>query len=325
MNININNFASFTQNRNMNMPNNQMINSNNNMNIQNINNIDNQFDNLNLQDLFNNQDSKIYKKELELDDETYILTLKKENTSHLSIFLENKLDFLSLYNYSITLSYNEFCKLGKTFRLFDNIDEIFDIIRRLLNGVEFSFRKDNDIPGQANQNNQQNQNSNNNIHRNNNMAMMNNRAIMNNNMFMNNMGMSNNNRIMNNLSTSDNIDKVCSNIKLVHPNSNADSMTILLKIPLLNEKYEIIKINLKSESKDIKTQYEKLKKKYLKIMDIAFCKQPNMQNNNMNNNMMNDSNYLNSINNMNNMNNNMNNQNPHFILEKIKDELNRNI
>ena len=151
MNININNFGDFT---NMNMPNNQMVNSNNNMNIQNINNIDNQFNNLDLQDLFNNQDSKIYTKELELDDETYILTLKKENTSHLSIILENKIDFLSLYNYSITLSYDEFCILGKTFRLFDNIDEIFDIIKRLLNGVEFSFRKDNDIPGQGNQNNQ---------------------------------------------------------------------------------------------------------------------------------------------------------------------------
>ena len=46
MNININNFGDFIQNRNMNMINNQMLNSNNNMNIQNINNIDNQFDNL---------------------------------------------------------------------------------------------------------------------------------------------------------------------------------------------------------------------------------------------------------------------------------------
>ena len=316
MNININNFGDFIQNRNMNMSNNQMLNSNNNMNNQNINNIDNQFRFL---DLSNNQDSKIYTKELELDDETYILTLKKENTSHLSIFLENKIDFLSLYNYSITLSYNEFCKLGKTFRLFDNIDEILDIIRRLLNGVEFSFRKDNDIPGQANQNNQQNQNLNNNYHRNNNMAVMNNNMRMYNNLGINIMGMPNNNKMMNNISTSNNIDKVCSNIKLVHSNSNIDSMTILLKIPLLNEKYEIIKIKLKSESKDIKTQYEKLKKKYLKIMNIAFSKQPNVQNNNVNNNMMNNFNCIN------NMNNNMNNQNPHSILEKIKNELNSNI
>ena len=151
---------------------------------------------------------------------------------------------------------------------------------------------------------------------------MNNTARMKNNNFMNNMGMSNNNKMMNNISTSNNIDKVCSNIKLVHSNSNTDSMIILLKIPLLNEKYEIIKIKLKSESKDIKTQYEKLKKKNLKIMDIAFSNQTNMQNNNMNNYMMNNFNY---IDNMNNMNNNMNNQNPHSILEKIKNELNSNI
>ena len=43
--------------------------------------------------------------------------------------------------------------------------------------------------------------------------------------------------------------------------STNGSIVLILKIPLLNEKYENIKIELKKESKDIKKQFEKLKKK----------------------------------------------------------------
>ena len=309
-----NNNEEFRQNINMNMSNNNMIILNNNMNNMNMPNVNmnnsymNNQNNIDLLNLFANQESMKYIKELELDDETYILTLKKENNSQLSISLENELDFLSLYNYSITLSYDDFCKLGKSFRLFDNIDEIFNIIKKLLNGVEFSFRKDNDMPAQMNQNYQQNRNVNNN------MRMMSN---MNNyNQMMNNRQMINN----------DNIDKVCSNIRLVYPNSNSDSICIVLNIPLLNEKYETVCIKLKGEIKDIKTQYEKLKKKYLNIMNIAFPKKTSIQNNNMGNPMISKSHFVGVLGLNNNFNmNNPNNHDSFTILEKIKNELKSNI
>ena len=51
-----------------------------------------------------------------------------------------------------------------------------------------------------------------------------------------------------------------SNVKLER--STNGSITLILKIPLLNEKYENIKIELKKESKDIKKQFEKLKKNF---------------------------------------------------------------
>lgn len=65
------------------------------------------------------------------------------NNSQITITCQNKYDYLSLYNYTIALTYDEFLKLAKTFRLFDNIDEIYDTIKNLVIGVEFSFKKDN--------------------------------------------------------------------------------------------------------------------------------------------------------------------------------------
>ena len=85
-----------------------------------------------------------YSIELPLDDEKYIVTIiKKKNSSQITLQCENKFDFLSYYKYSITLTYDEFTKIGKSFRLFDNIDEIFNIIKNLFIGVDFSLKKQN--------------------------------------------------------------------------------------------------------------------------------------------------------------------------------------
>ena len=84
-----------------------------------------------------------YSIELPLDDEKYIVTIIKNNSSQISLKCENKFDFLSIYNYSITLTYDEFTNIGKSFKLFDNIDEIFNIIKNLFIGVEFSLKKPN--------------------------------------------------------------------------------------------------------------------------------------------------------------------------------------
>ena len=79
--------------------------------------------------------------------------------------------------------------------------------------------------------------------------------------------------------------KDSSNVKL--ENSNNGSINLILKIPLLNEKYEKIKIEFKKENKDIRKQYEKLKNKFLKIKKIVYpdLEEKKTQNNQMNNNM----------------------------------------
>ena len=106
--------------------------------------------------------------------------------------------------------------------------------------------------------------------------------------------------------------KVISNAKLEY--SQNDSMNLILKIPLLNEKYETIEIEFKKQMKNIKEQYEELKKKYFKIKNIAFPKETQMNNN--------DYNIINNCNNYNNP--NYQNQ-PQFILDKIKQEFQSNL
>ena len=108
--------------------------------------------------------------------------------------------------------------------------------------------------------------------------------------------------------------KVISNAKLEY--SQNDSMNLILKIPLLNEKYETIKIEFKKQMKNIKEQYEKLKKKYFKIKNIAFPKETQMNNN--------DYNIINNYNNYNNQ-NYQNQTSTQIILDKIKQEFQSNL
>jgi len=250
---------------NQNMNNNLFRIPNQNMNQLTYNNIDN-----NIQ----NSEEK-FSRELKLGNEIYIIKIKKIKPSQISIICENKFDYLSLYGYSITLTYDEFCKLGKSFRLYDNIDEIYDTIKNLFKGVDFSFRNE------FNFGNNNNNNFGNNYNNNNNLAMnsMNNMQM--------NMNMMSNNQMQGNINMSNNAlkSKDSSNVKL--ENSNNGSINLILKIPLLNEKYEKIKIEFKKENKDIRKQYEKLKNKFLKIKKIVYPdleekKTQYNQNNNMN-------------------------------------------
>ena len=335
-----------------------------------------------------------YSIELPLDDEKYIVTITKKNSSQISLKCENKLNFLSLYNYRITLTYDEFTKIGKSFRLFDNIDEIFNIIKNLFIGVDFSLKKqtNNTFHNRIQNNNMMNMNNNNNMQANNNNMNMNNYNIMkanNNIMNMNNNNIMNNNNMMNinnnnmmmisfqiyfrhdspyanlgeivsvqcypddkissviekyriqsgdydqnkifkfndnvlspNLTVSqagitnfnNNIvvsigTQISSNIKIEHSMNN--SINLVLTIPLLNVKQETIKIEFKKENIDLKSQYQKLKQKYLNIMKIVFPdgnydNNSIMQNNNNIVNMNNNNNNMNMNNNMMNMNNNNN-------------------
>ena len=248
------NNANWMMNKNMN--NNLFRMKNPNMNQLTYNNIDN-----NMQ----NSEEK-FSRELKLGNEIYIIKVKKIKPSQISIICENKFDYLSLYGYSITLTYDEFCKLGKSFRLYDNIDEIYDTIKNLFKGVDFSFKNEFNM-GQ------------------NSMMQMNYNQGMPGNMGMN---MPSNIQTQSNINMSNNAlnSKDSSNVKL--ENSNNGSINLILKIPLLNEKYEKIKIEFKKENKDIRKQYEKLKNKFLKIKKIVYpdLEEKNTQNNQMNPNSM---------------------------------------
>ena len=87
--------------------------------------------NMLLNPMSNKEINDAYIKCLKLEEENYNIKIKKLKPYQISIECENQFDYLSTHQYSITLSYDEFCKLGKTFRLSDNIDEIFDTIKNL--------------------------------------------------------------------------------------------------------------------------------------------------------------------------------------------------
>ena len=246
------------------------MNNANRMLNQNINNNPNYMQNPNMNQLtyntignnMQNSEEK-FSRELKLGNEIYIIKIKKIKPSQISIICENKFDYLSLYGYSITLTYDEFCKLGKSFRLYDNIDEIYDTIKNLFKGVDFSFKNEFNMV---------------------NNPMMQMKVC--NVQGMNNFSSNNINQFQSNINMSNNAlnSKDSSNVKL--ENSNNGSINLILKIPLLNEKYEKIKIEFKKENKDIRKQYEKLKNKFLKIKKIVYpdLEEKKTQNNKMNQN-----------------------------------------
>ena len=145
----------------------------------------------------------------------------------------------------------------------------------------------------------------------------------------------NNQQIQNIPSTQKGIDK---NVILKH--SMNDSINLILNIPLLNQKYEKITIELKKENKDIKKQFEKLKNKFLKIKKIAFSDEtesknvqhnlPNFNTNTNNQNMQNQRNWNQSIVNKNQQNLNQQSQkiypkpSAQTILYQIKNEFKSN-
>ena len=150
---------------------------------------------------------------------------------------------------------------------------------------------------------------------------MNNQNTFQNNNMLNNF--SNNNSFQGNINDSLSKDvlnsKDSSNVKL--ENSINNSINLILKIPLLNEKYEKIKIEFKKENKDIKKQYEKLKNKFLKIKKIAFTDEEKKTQNNqicMNN-------IIQQMNNMNMMSNQIIRPSSETILSQIRNEFENNL
>ena len=271
-----------------------------NMNNFNINVNNNNFMN-NMNNLNNNNDT--INSVLSLGEEEFNIILQK-NINTILIKLKSKEDFLSLYDYSIVLSYENFYKLGKSFRTYDNINDIFDLLSNIFKSITISFNSSNN-QNMTNNNQMNVMNNNMNGMNNNQMNMMNMNRI-NNNMNMMNMNVMNNNiNMMNNNQMNQNkMNLMSSNARLEYGYDN--SILLYLNIPLLNGKNEEIKIGFNKKEKDLKAQFTKLKDKYLKIKSIVYGKNyTNQQLNNMNNNNMNMNNMAN-IGNMGIMNNNMN-------------------
>ena len=101
---------------------------------------------------YNNKQLKSFKEEdpneisqnLYLKNESFIVKYKK-GKSKISISCNPKDDFVSLYDYSIEISFEEFCKLGKNFKICENIDDIFKIIKNIVEEVKFTKKKGSDI------------------------------------------------------------------------------------------------------------------------------------------------------------------------------------
>ena len=76
--------------------------------------------------------------ELPLNEEKYTIKLKVNDSSKISLTCNSNDDFTSVYNYSVVLSYEEFCDLGKTFKLCDNISDVFNTLKNIFEEISFS-------------------------------------------------------------------------------------------------------------------------------------------------------------------------------------------
>ena len=76
--------------------------------------------------------------ELPLNDESYLIKIRITDASKLSMNCCSKEGFTSAYNYSIVVSYEEFCEMGKTFKLCDNIYEVFNTLKNIFEEISFS-------------------------------------------------------------------------------------------------------------------------------------------------------------------------------------------
>ena len=145
--------------------------------------------------------------ELPLNDEKYTIKFKVNNSSKITITCNTKEEFTSAYNYSVVLSYEEFCDLGKSFKLCDNIYDVFNTLKNIFEEISFSSSSIKEMKASA--------------------------GLM---------------------------------------QSENESISLLIRIPLITGKFEEIKIGFKKAKRDIEEQFKKLKKKYLKIKSMVYAR-----------------------------------------------------
>ena len=109
------------------------LNSNNENNENNGNNENNENDE-------NEEKSNYFKEEMKSEEDTYILTIEKKESS--KIFIECKLKdkAIALYDYSIELSLEEFHKKSYIFHQCKNIDEIYFLLTNIIKGISLSYK-----------------------------------------------------------------------------------------------------------------------------------------------------------------------------------------
>ena len=122
---------------NNNMNNNNMFNNNVNNNNMRNNNMNNNFmnnNNMMMNNMINNNNIIIknkFDKVFNLYNEQFIITVK-ETQSKIILECKPNEEFISLYDYSIELSLEDFYAMGKSFKQCDNLNEIFNLIRNLM-------------------------------------------------------------------------------------------------------------------------------------------------------------------------------------------------
>ena len=70
------------------------------------------------------------------------LNLIKEK---INIMCSSTIDYLSLYDYSLDISFQEFLNLGKCFKSCSNLEEIFNLLKNILKGIRLSIIKNEPI------------------------------------------------------------------------------------------------------------------------------------------------------------------------------------
>ena len=84
---------------------------------------------------------KEFSKEIYIDDDLYKINININESSKIVITCDLKEEVLSLYSYSINLSFEEFDKLGKSFKHCNNLEDIFDFLKNIILGMELSTKK----------------------------------------------------------------------------------------------------------------------------------------------------------------------------------------
>ena len=255
-NNNMNNNNMFNNNvNNNNMRNNNMNNNfmnNNNMMMNNMNNMNNMM----MNNMINNNNIIIknkFDKVFNLYNEQFIITVK-ETQSKIILECKPNEEFISLYDYSIELSLEDFYAMGKSFKQCDNLNEIFNLIRNLMFQVNLPQINNYYIP----------------VNNSNNLNLQVAPTPNSNNMqpYVEFIPFNNSNNLNLQVAPTPNSNIMQPNVRL--ESNNNESYDLLFHIPLFNGKYEDIKIEFLKFGKNIYHQYEKLKNKYFRIKSIAF-------------------------------------------------------
>jgi len=91
----------------------------------------------------NIENTNHFEKEMKYEEDTYILTIEKKESSKIFMTCNLKDNAISLYDYSIEISLEDFYKKGNVFKQCYNIDEIYILLKNVIKGISISDIKYN--------------------------------------------------------------------------------------------------------------------------------------------------------------------------------------